>query len=57
MKEVYCLSVTPPTGGNEEMFDNNAAGRKIYVPRGSGAAYKAAYGWSDYAADIVEYDF
>ena len=57
LKEVYCLATTPPTGGNEEMFDNNAAGRKIYVPRGSGAAYKAARYWSDYAADIVEYDF
>ena len=59
LKEVYCLAVTPPTTDytSYEMFDGNAAGRKIYVPRGSGAAYKAANNWSKYAADIVEYDF
>jgi hypothetical protein len=27
---------------------------KIYVPTGSGAAYKAADYWSDYASMIVE---
>ena len=39
------------------MFDNNASGRKIYVPAESVEAYKAAKRWSDYADDIVGYDF
>ena len=44
-------ATTPPTlGGNAFIF--NASGRKIYVPSASVAAYKAASGWSDYAADI-----
>ena len=60
LTHIYCKAVTPPSGYTNilwDAFDSNAAGRKIYVPRGSGAAYKAARGWSDYAADIVEYDF
>jgi uncharacterized protein (TIGR02145 family) len=36
------------------MFDNNASGRKIYVPSGAGAAYKGAEYWSKYADSIVE---
>ena len=39
------------------MFSDNASGRKIYVPNESVEAYKAAYGWRDYADDIVGYDF
>ena len=39
------------------MFNNNASGRKIYVPAASVEAYKAADGWSDYADYIVGYDF
>jgi hypothetical protein len=39
------------------MFYRNASGRKIYVPRASVDAYKAARYWSDYADDIVPYDF
>ena len=56
LKEVYCRPTTPPTG-NYGMFDNNASGRKIYVPRNSVEAYKAADGWWWYASDIVGYDF
>ena len=56
LTNVFCQPTTPPVL-NGESFNNNAAGRKIYVPRGSGAAYKAANNWSKYAADIVEYDF
>ena len=48
LKEVHCNPATPPTGGNI-MFDNNASGRKIYVPSASVEAYKAAQYWSDYA--------
>ena len=56
LKEVYCKPITPPSGG-ASMFNNNASGRKIYVPRASVDAYKAASYWSDYASDIVGYDF
>ena len=56
LKEVYCKPTTPPTGGSS-MFNGNASGRKIYVPRNSVSAYKSASGWSDYASAIVGYDF
>ena len=56
LKEVYCKSVTPPAGENE-MFDNNASGRKILVPTASVAKYKSAAYWSDYKNDIYGYDF
>lgn len=38
-------------------FDENATNRKIYVPKESVEAYKSAKYWSDYADDIVGYDF
>ena len=56
LKEVYCKPITPPAGGYS-LFDSNASGRKIYVPRNSVEAYKSAEYWSDYASDIVGYDF
>ena len=56
LKEVYCKPTTPPSGGNS-MFSNNSSDRKIFVPRASVEAYKAANKWSDYAADIEPYDF
>ena len=56
LTSVYCKPTTPPEGG-DYMFVSNASGRKIYVPTVSVKAYKAAYNWSDYAADIVGYDF
>ena len=52
LKEVYCKPTTPPSGGRY-MFNSNASSRKIYVPRASVDAYKAASGWSDYADAIV----
>ena len=62
LNDVYCKSTTPPmvefsSGGYWSAFNNNASGRKIYVPRNSVEAYKAASGWSGYAAYIVGYDF
>lgn len=51
LSSVTILATTPPTSGGY-MFDNNAAGRKIYVPAESVNAYKTASGWSTYAADI-----
>ena len=56
LRKVYCKPTTPPMG-SYNMFDNNASGRTICVPRNSVEAYKAASGWSDYASDIVGYDF
>ena len=53
---VYCKPTTPPVG-RRSMFNNNASGRKIYVPAESVDAYKSAEYWSDYASDIVDYDF
>ena len=56
LKDVYCKPTTPPYGGSD-MFDGNASGRKIYVPRNSVDVYKSAPCWSNYASDIVGYDF
>ena len=60
LKEVYCKPTTPPMVGYWT-FSNNATDRKIYVPASDDDsvinAYKAAAGWSEYAADIEEYEF
>ncbi len=56
LTSVYCKPTTPPTG-EMRMFVNNASGRKIYVPTASVEVYKSADWWSDYASDIVGYDF
>ena len=56
LTSVYCKPTTPPTGANH-MFDQNATGRKIYVPTASVDAYKSASCWSDYEYSIVGYDF
>ena len=56
LKEVYCKPTTPPTGGSS-MFDNNASGRTIYVPRCSVWAYKSAKHWNYYADYIEEKEF
>lgn len=57
---VYCEPTTPPAVNasvNGGIFDGNASGRKIYVPKESVWAYKTAEHWSDYADAIVGYDF
>ena len=56
LTSVYCKATTPPAGGFD-MFNENASGRKIYVPMESVEAYKCADGWADYADSIVGYDF
>ena len=56
LKEVYCKPTTPPTG-DSYMFNNNASGRKIYVPHNSVEAYKSAGYWKGYADYIEGYDF
>ena len=54
---IYCKPTIPPTG-DHDMFCNNAAGRKIYVPASDDDsvidAYKTAEGWSSYKNDIFE---
>ena len=66
LKSVYCEPINPPTvnlGSNTDWaaFDHNASDRKIYVPASDDDsvinAYKTAAGWSEYAADIEEYEF
>ena len=56
LKEAYCKPTTPPSVGDGMLY-NNASGRKIYVPRASVDAYKAAQYWSAYKSDIEPYDF
>jgi hypothetical protein len=56
LTSVYCKATTPPALGSYA-FVANGSGRKIYVPAESVEAYKSAEGWSDYASDIVGYDF
>ena len=53
LTSVYCKPTTPPSGGIN-MFKSISTSAKIYVPVGSGAAYKAADGWKDYASMIEE---
>lgn len=50
------MPTTPPSI-DRYVFEGNAWGRKIYVPTESVEAYKAAEYWSEYATDIVGYDF
>ncbi len=58
LASVYCKPIVPPTS-QSGMFDNNAPGRKIYVPHGSEEAYKnpSTGLWWFYTNDIVGYDF
>ena len=56
LEEVYCKPTTPPAG-DSYMFDNNALGRKIYVPAESVEAYKSAVNWKSYADYIKPYNF
>ena len=63
LKDVYCKPITPPIAVTDYSYSEwhafyvNATDRKIYVPAASVDAYKAAEYWSEYAADIVAYDF
>ena len=52
LQNIICENTTPPTGG-DGMFDRVPSSAKIYVPAGSGEAYKTAQYWSNYA-DIIE---
>lgn len=46
-----CRATTPPTFGSQALY-NNGALANIYVPADSVDAYKAASGWSGFAAKI-----
>ena len=52
LKYVYCKPTTPPTLVGSYVFDDNASGRKIYVPAESVDAYRGALYWSEYASMI-----
>lgn len=56
LQRIYCRPTTPP-----KLYDNStfayASLNAIYVPRASVSAYKAAQVWSEYASQIVGYDF
>ena len=50
LSTIYCNATTPPTLKDATAFENNAEGRRIYVPIFSVDAYQAQ--WSDYASSI-----
>jgi len=51
LESITCLAVTPPSlSGNDALDNTNNC--PIYVPSESVDAYKAAYGWSNYASRI-----
>lgn len=56
LESVYCHADTPPSLGDTMVFTGNSSDLKIYVPESDGDsilnAYKAKYGWSDYASRI-----
>ena len=52
LSSVTVRATTPPTL-EPYVFDNNAAGRKIYVPNEALDAYKSAQFWKNYANDIL----
>lgn len=54
MESCYIKATIPPILGTWAFDENNCT---VYVPIGSGAAYKTATNWSAYAGRIIEYDF
>lgn len=54
-KVLYCKPITPPEFSSAYHSWTYIA--KIYVPHSAVDAYKNAYGWSEYAYEIVGYDF
>ena len=61
LTRVYCKATTPPSLGDDAFKYHYIyvvnIGCAIYVPAKSVEAYKAATNWSEYAADIVGYNF
>lgn len=56
LAEIYCKAMTPPSLYSY-VFDGLPTNAMFYVPMESVEDYKSANGWSDYAANIVGYDF
>ena len=58
LTNIYCTSTIPPTAtldsGVWDAFKSIGTSAKIYVPIGSGNAYKTASYWSEYASIIEE---
>lgn len=55
---LYCAALTPPDiSHNTFPSDRFYTYMKFYVPHESVEAYKAAYGWKEYADQIFGYDF
>lgn len=54
LESVTVLATTPPTATGEDIFYSVIYSLTITVPKGCGAAYKAASVWSKYADYIVE---
>ena len=52
--EIYCAAVMPPVTYGNGMFSSCCSPAKIYVPIGSGDAYKEANYWKNYANIIEE---
>ncbi|MBQ8366103.1 MAG: leucine-rich repeat domain-containing protein [Alistipes sp.] len=63
LTSVYCKPTTPPSLGEDafKWYDSSwnsvNIGCALYVPTASVEAYKSAAYWSDYASDIVGYEF
>ena len=61
LTSVYCKAITPPSLGSYAFICYNYGyyniGCDIYVPTESVEAYQSAEDWSEYADDIVGYDF
>lgn len=53
LETIICERTTPPQGASS-MFSMISSAAKIYVPAGSGEAYKKASYWSTYKSKIVE---
>lgn len=52
LKSVTLSAVTPPTLGDDAVFDNNGGARSFSVPESATADYRGATNWAEYAADI-----
>ena len=58
LRYVYCKATTPPSL-RSYVFNNNATGRKIYVPASDDDSIINAYKsyWGGYQSSIFEYEF
>lgn len=52
LNEIYCEATTPPTLGDDYVFDGHPDQQRIYVPLEAVDAYKSAPGWRRYAQQI-----